>query len=149
MAQDDQPELAAFIEKMGLFGIESGLPRSLARIMGLLLICEPAHQSAEEIARKLQLSSGAISNAVNVLQQAEVVKRITFPGDRRYYYEFDPQGWKQSLLIRLRTIPQGATLAEEGLKVSANNPRLLKMREFYSALDKEVEALVRRLDDVV
>jgi DNA-binding transcriptional regulator GbsR (MarR family) len=148
MARDDQAELTAFIEKVGLFGVESGMQRSLARVMGLLLVCEPAHQSAEQIATKLQLSTGAVSNAVNVLQQAMLVKRVTFPNERKYYYEFDPQGWKHSLVARLKTVPHGIVLAEEGLEFSHNNQRLEKMRDFYIALNAEVEALMKRLDDI-
>lgn len=148
MAHEDQPELIAFIEKMGVFGMESGMQRSLARVMGFLLVCEPIHQSAEQIASTLHLSSGAVSNAVNALQQAMLVKRVTFPGDRHYYYEFDSTGWKEALTVQLKALPQGIALAEEGMKFSKNNPRLIKMREFYLALDAEVEALVKRLESV-
>jgi len=146
MAQSDQPELTVFIEKMGVFGVESGLPKSLSRVIGYLLVCEPTYQSAEQIAAKLELSTGSVSNAVNALQQATLVKRVVFPGERKYYYEFDPKGWKHSLMLRLKTMPQAIALAEEGLKFSKNNPRLVTMRDFYKALDTEVDALIERLE---
>ena len=146
MTQNDHTELTEFIEKMGVFGIESGMPRSVARVIGYLLVCEPAYQSAESIAAKLQLSTGAVSNAVNLLQQAKLLKRVTFPGDRRYYYEFNPDGWKESLIARLQTLPRGIELANEGLKISKNNPRLEHMRDFYGVLNVELEALMARLD---
>jgi DNA-binding transcriptional regulator GbsR (MarR family) len=148
MARNNQTELTEFIEKMGVFGIESGMPRSVARVMGYLLVCEPAYQSAEKIASELQLSAGAVSNAVNLLQQARLLKRVTFPGDRRYYYELDPIGWKQSLIARLRTIPRGVELASEGLKISEGNSRLEHMRDFYAALNIEVEELMARMDKI-
>lgn len=148
MPRDDQAELTAFIEKMGVFGIESGMPRSVARVIGYLLVCEPTHQSAEKIASDLQLSTGAVSNAVNLLQQAKLLKRVTFPGDRRYYYEFNPDGWKESLTARLKTLPRGVELANEGLKISKNNPRLEHMRDFYQVLNVELEALMTRLNSI-
>lgn len=148
MARDDQAELTAFIEKMGIFGIESGMPRSVARVIGYLLVCEPTYQSAEKIAADLQLSAGAVSNAVNLLQQAKLLKRVTFPGDRRYYYEFNPDGWKESLITRLQTLPRGIELANEGLKISKNNPRLEHMRDFYEVLNVELQELTTRLDKI-
>lgn len=146
MVRNNHTELTEFIEKMGVFGIESGMPRSVARVIGYLLICEPTYQSAEKIAAELQLSTGAVSNAVNLLQQARLLKRVTFPGDRRYYYEFNPDGWKESLITRLKTLPRGIELASEGLEISKNNPRLEHMRDFYAALNIELEALMTRLD---
>lgn len=146
MAGNDHAELTEFVEKMGVFGIESGMPRSVARVMGFLLVCEPAYQSADEIANELKLSTGAVSNAVNLLQQARLLKRVTFPGDRRYYYEFNPEGWKESLITRLKTLPRGIELATEGLKISQSNPRLEHMRDFYGVLNTELEALMARLD---
>ena len=47
------PENSRFIERMGAFGVQGGLPRSAARILGYLSICEPARQSAEEIGAAL------------------------------------------------------------------------------------------------
>lgn len=146
MAGNNYAELTEFVEKMGVFGIESGMPRSVARVLGFLLICEPAYQSADQIADKLKLSAGAVSNAVNLLQQARLLKRVTFAGDRRYYYEFNPDGWKESLITRLKTLPRGIELAAEGLKISRDNPRLEHMRDFYQVLSVELDALMARLD---
>ncbi|HSX00365.1 MAG TPA: MarR family transcriptional regulator [Patescibacteria group bacterium] len=146
MPQTDEQTLQLFIEKMSVFfGVESRLPRSVARIIAFLLVSEPPQQTAEQLAEKLKLSTGAVSGAVSVLQQVGLVKRVTFAGDRRYYYESDPAGWKQALLQRLKSVNHGIALAEEGMKISKNNPRLQAMHDIYAIFETEFETLIKRL----
>jgi DNA-binding transcriptional regulator GbsR (MarR family) len=134
-----------FIEAMGLFGVESGSSRSLTRVMGFLLICEPVYQSAAEIQRVLKLSAGSVSNALMILQQAEIVQRRTFSGDRHYYYQIDPASFKAFVLKRLETMSKGAQIAERGLAISPGNERLQAMFEIYTGYAAEVENIKKRL----
>jgi len=145
MAQTDQ-ELQTFIDKMSaFFGVESRMPGSVARIIALLLVSEPSQQSAEQLSAKLHLSAGAVSGAVSTLQEVGLVKRVTFSGDRRYYYESDPDGWKRVLLLRLKSVHHGVALAEEGMKLSKNNLRLQGMHDIYKIFESEAETLIERL----
>jgi DNA-binding transcriptional regulator GbsR (MarR family) len=140
-------ELQAFVEKIGtFFGMESRMPPSVARVLGLLLVSEPAHQSAEQIASQLQLSTGSVSGAVSLLQQVGLVRRVSFPGDRKYYYESDPQGMRQAMLMKLKSVNHGIALAQEGLELSPNNPRLQAMYDTYQIFESEVEMLIKRLE---
>jgi DNA-binding transcriptional regulator GbsR (MarR family) len=139
------PAESEFIETMGLFGVETGSPRSLTRVMGYLLICEPVHQLASEIQKTLELSSGSVSNALMILQHAEIVRRRTFPGDRHYYYEIDPASFKAFVLKRLETMSKGAQIAQQGLDISPHNERLRAMRDIYAAYATEVETIKQRL----
>lgn len=145
MAQTGK-ELQTFIEKMSaFFGVESRMPGSVARIIAFLLVSDPPQQSAEELSAKLHLSTGAVSGAVSTLQEIGLVKRVTFAGDRHYYYESDPDGWKQVLLLRLKSVHHGIALAEEGMKLSKNNPRLQGMHNVYKIFESEAETLIERL----
>jgi DNA-binding transcriptional regulator GbsR (MarR family) len=147
MMQTNEQELMAFVEKLGhFFGVESRMPRSVARILAFLLVCRPAHQSAKQIAERLKLSTGAVNGAVNILQQIGLVKRVSFSGDRQYYYEADPDGWRQVMRMRLQTLPRGIALAKEGMQFSDKNPRLQAMHDIYAIFESELETFIERLN---
>ncbi|HSW77575.1 MAG TPA: hypothetical protein VLG36_02150 [Candidatus Chromulinivoraceae bacterium] len=87
-------ESLAFIEKVGIFGAQNGTPRSVSRIIGYLLICEPAAQSAKQIQEGLHLSAGAVSNALSLLKRAGMIRPVSIGGTRSLLYEIDPKSWK-------------------------------------------------------
>lgn len=131
-----------FIEDGGSLMAESGLPRSAGRVLAWLLICEPAHQSAEAIQKQLSLSAGSVSSAVNILQKVKLLSRLNFPGDRRLYYRIDP-GYEQKVLdLRLYQLRQGIHLVESGLRIRPGDPRLLVLQHLYT----ELNTAMRRIE---
>lgn len=124
-------EQMVYIEKVGAFCYTFGTPLSMGRVLGLLLICRPVHQSADEIREKLHMSVGGVSTAVSALQRAGLVERVTFPEDRRYYYQLDSKGWERSLQYRLNALVSAKDLAADGLKIDPENQRLVDMLQFY------------------
>jgi DNA-binding transcriptional regulator GbsR (MarR family) len=122
---------SSFIEKLTQYTTEFGVPPSTARILGLLLVCEPRQQSAEAIQEQLSLSSGSVSTAMLSLQQLGYAKRVTFPEDRRFYYELDDDCWQTLSQTRYRQMVRGVALTDEGLAIDKDNERLLAMRRFY------------------
>jgi DNA-binding transcriptional regulator GbsR (MarR family) len=131
---------SAFVEKFGLFIAEMGLPPSIARVIGLLLVCEPRYRSAEDIQLQLKLSSGSVSTALFMLQQMGLVHKVTFPEDRRFYYELDPDCWQKLIETRRRQMERGVQLASEGLKIS-DNTRLKDMRRLYETFESFLKDL--------
>ncbi len=69
-------EMKQFIEDMGILFEEMALPRMAGRIFGWLLMCEPLHQSAEELASVVGASKGSISSMTRLLIQSGVVERM-------------------------------------------------------------------------
>ncbi len=120
-----------FIENLGLFMQEVGLPRSVGRVLGLLLISQPRYRSSMEIQGDLQLSGGSVSAATSLLQRMGIVKRVTVNGSRQLYYELDPECWQKIIETRLQQIRVGIQIADQGLSISRNNPSLLGMRQLY------------------
>jgi DNA-binding transcriptional regulator GbsR (MarR family) len=127
-----------FVEQVGLYA-DVGLPRSLARVLAWLVVCEPHHQSAEQLRAVLKLSSGAVSSATRMLVRFGIVARISFPGDRRIYYELHPDGWHRLMRIRLQELAGVRHVAEEAMQAAhgQDDERLRGMRDFYA--DCEVQ----------
>jgi DNA-binding transcriptional regulator GbsR (MarR family) len=130
-----------FIEDCGLLMADAGLPRSTGRVLGLLLICDPAHQSAVSIREALQLSTGSVSAAVAMLRKMSLVITRTFPGDRRLYYQIESEYEQKILDIRISQVQRGMRLAEAGLQLRPGDSRLLNLRHLYG----EFEQLMRRI----
>jgi DNA-binding transcriptional regulator GbsR (MarR family) len=122
---------STFIEHLSLLVHERGLPRSTGRVLGLMLICEPRHQSAEAIQQQLKLSVGSVSTALQLLQRLYLAQKRTFPEDRRFYYELAPDCWKNLIVSARRQMQWGVELANEGLAFSNGNDRLEGMRDLY------------------
>ena len=132
-AQEEQ-----FIENLGMLIADGGLQRSVGRVLGLLLLCEPRHQSADDVRHALQLSTGSVSSAMTLLTKIQLVERITFPGDRRFYYQMHPDCWQRILQGRILQAQRGIAIADEGLALHGDNDRLHGMRELY---DKSIIAM--------
>ena len=122
---------AAYIKQVQGFCEEFGMSPSYARVFAWLLICEPEHQSAEDIQKTLRLSVGSVSSAVNVLARSGLVEKLTFPGDRRFYYRLPSDSWRKVFEQRVHSLRRAHMLAAEGLKLNPANERLIKMQGFY------------------
>jgi DNA-binding transcriptional regulator GbsR (MarR family) len=134
-----------FVEQFGLLG-DVGLPRSVTRVLGWLVVCQPRHQPAEQLQSILRLSAGSVSAATTMLVRAEIVERVTFPGDRRIYYQLPPEGWHRLIRTRVQLLARARQVAEQALDAAGEqgDERLTGMRDFYGELEAD---LVRLLDE--
>lgn len=114
---------AVFVERVADWIDYVRLPHMAGRVVGYLLLAEPAHQSAAQLSDALQASSGSISMSVRLLVDRSLAEPVRFPGDRKTYYRLREDFWSQILrdqsravtdLQRLATDVSGMSLAEEG-----------------------------------
>ena len=108
------PELARFVESMGMYFESYGIPRIGGRILGLLLI---AHEplSAERIASILKVSRASVSTNFRILLASNLAEKITFPGDRSTYFVFPDSGLEKTLLVEIQGIDVLKRLVQQGL----------------------------------
>ena len=84
-----QGEERNFVEEVGLFFEQTGMPRMAGRILGWLLISDPPHQSTDELAGGLIASKGSISTNTRLLIQIGLIERLSLPGVRHDYFRID------------------------------------------------------------
>jgi len=125
---------ATFVEQLGVIGDDMGLPRTMTRLLGWLVVCDPPYQSSPQIQTGLRISAGSVSIAVNALARAGLAERLTFPGDRHTYYKIGPDGWKQLLAQRMRVLGEIRRIADQALSSAGDgaDDRLREMRNFYA-----------------
>jgi DNA-binding MarR family transcriptional regulator len=147
------PEEREFVDRMGLFFEMLGTSRTMGRIYGQLMVCEPSHQSITELARSLDVSKASISTVVRQLEQGQMVQRVPVAGSRQHHYQLKPGGWAQILRARVGRLKAGADAAEYGLSVIGldrpeQRERLHELRDFLAFVEQEYgEAHVRRWED--
>jgi len=140
-----------FVEDVGIVYEEMGWPRMAGRIFGWLLLCEPPHQSAEELANVVEASKGSISSMTRLLIQMGLVERMGIPGRRDTYYRIKPGSWSELMRARMAHLTALRELGERGLALIAGKDpgvrqRLQELRDLYAFLEQEIPALLDRYD---
>jgi hypothetical protein len=142
-----------FVERIGLFFEMLGGPRTMGRIYGWLMICDPPHQSITEIATALAVSKASISTVIRQLQAGQMVERFPMPGSRQHHYQLRSGGWTQVIRGRVDRLQLGVDAAEYGLSVigvdrPAQRAQLAEFRDFFTFVAKEYgDEVVRRWED--
>jgi len=140
-----------FIEDIGLFFEQAGMPRMAGRILGVLLICNPPAQSIGEIAEKLKASKSSVSIMARMLVENGLVERAASPLPRRDYYQFKPGGWVVYMRQWLELMSELHSITERGLELIQDMPpefkvRLQEAHDIFSLLEENLPALLEKLD---
>jgi DNA-binding transcriptional ArsR family regulator len=137
-----------YVEEFGTALTGMGLPPAYAKVLGWLLICDPAGQSVSDIARATGVSMGSVSTGARLLENAGLLRRVAVPGRRGRFYEMAPDSF-------MRVVEQGTSftrmrqLLDRGLAMLGDQPggraeRLRQTRDFYAFVERELPELVRR-----
>lgn len=142
-------EYRRYAEEVALQFEEGGLSRTVGRIFGWLLICDPPHQTMDNIADGLQVSKSSVSTATRHLIQLGMIQRLSLPGERRDYYRVMQGGWEKMMRQAESRIEAFRRLAEVGLALLDDQPpeqqeRLQEMRDFYAFFEREFPLLLER-----
>ena len=149
MDHEPQLEIKNFVEDVGIFFEQSGLPRMAGRILGWLLICDTPQQPTSELVKALKASKGSISTTTRLLIKIGLIERFSMPGIRHDYFRIKPGVWHH--LIKESQVQTTAMrqFAERGLgllkeKPPLNRQRLEEMRDVYTFFEREFPALLER-----
>lgn len=142
----DSTTLSQFIENMGLHYQDYGLSRIAGRILGLLLVT-PQPISSEEMADTLQVSRSSISTNLRTLLMADLVEKVSLPGDRVDYYVQSETLWQNALEMRLAAIYPLKEVAQEGLEgLEPDHPARPRLAEMIDWVEM-VEGFVQHLQN--
>lgn len=140
-----------FIEDIGLFFEQMGMPRMAGRILGVLLISDPPAQSITEISQTLKASKSSISIMARLLVENGLIERVASPLPRRDYYRFKPGGWILYMRQWLGLMSALHQIAERGLSLLDEEPddskeRLLEAHDLFSLVEERFPALLETLE---
>jgi len=128
----DDAALSAFVEQLGLLWQRYGANRTMGRILGWLMVCDPPEQTAADLAEALGVSRGSVSTATRQLEAAGLAERVGAPGDRRLRYRMTPGGWDATARVRAGELSTLVALAEQarGALAGEPEPRRGRVEEF-------------------
>ena len=146
------PEEAEFVDRLGLFMEMLGGPRTMGRIYGWLLICDPPQQSLTQLAGTLSVSKASVSTVARQLQEGGMIERLP-SSTRQHVYRVTPGGFSSVLSTQLSRMKRGIDVANFGLALldksrTEQRERLEDFRDFceFSARDYRDEMLQRWSD---
>jgi DNA-binding MarR family transcriptional regulator len=139
-----------YAEEAGVVLAGMGLPQAYGKLLGWLLICEPAAQSGAEIVAALGLSKGSVSAGLRALQSGGLIRRVAMPGRRGSFFEMTPDAMMRAAGSEKFT--QFRVLMERGLDVLGGETapgaeRLRATRDFYAFIETEMPKLIQRFHD--
>jgi DNA-binding transcriptional regulator GbsR (MarR family) len=134
-----------FIEDVARLLLPWGVPPAAARLYGYLLLC-PRPVSLDEITRDLRVSKSSASVAARLLESYTLARRHREAGTKRALYavadDYAAMIEQQNRLLEALTgLLDTGTVIARSKEVSA---RLEEMAEFYRAMRRAMEDVVRR-----
>jgi DNA-binding transcriptional regulator GbsR (MarR family) len=146
------PEEAEFVDRLGLFMQMLGGPRTMGRVYGWLLICDPPQQSLTQLAETLSVSKASVSTVARQLQEGGMIERLP-SSTRQHLYRVTPGGFASVLNTQLSRMKLGIDAADFGLSLLGKarpeqRERLEDLRDFceFSAQDYRDELMQRWID---
>ena len=144
--------VAEVVEYMGLWFSSLGVPRSAGQIFGYLLACDPAEQSAGQIAEGVGISRASVSANARLLSSMNAIEERHRVGDRKTYYRLRSAWWIEVTVAKMGGFAELADMARRtraagGLTRTDGLDELLEFSEFWSIeIPKLVERWYRRHD---
>ncbi len=152
MAINQPFEEMHFIEDIGLFFEQMGMPRIAGRILGVLLISDPPAQSITEISEKLKTSKSSVSIMARLLVEDGLIERVASPIPRRDFYRFKRGGWVLYMRQWLGLMAALHQITERGLALLAARPseqkeRLQEAHDLFSFVEERFPLLLASLEE--
>ncbi len=149
MENEQKAEEKRFVEEVGMFFEQTGVPRMAGRILGQLIISDPPHQCTNELSEALTASKGSISTMTRLLIQIGLIERLSLPAVRYDFFRIRPGAWTHMIKQSGAQLTAFRQLAERGLELLENKSPLSRqwleeMREMYAFFEREFPTLLER-----
>jgi DNA-binding MarR family transcriptional regulator len=134
------PEMARFIESMGMYFENQGIPRIGGRILGLLMITHDP-LSADDIAKTLKVSRASVSTNLRPLTISGMVDKMSPLHDRTTYFVFSEAALEQRMVAGIQSAAIFKKVAEQGFAaLPTQDPARTRMQRSMEWSDLLVES---------
>ena len=145
-------ELKTKVELFGVWFEKRGWQPVAGRIFGYLLLSNPPYHTMEELQDFLQISKSSVSTNLKNLMNERVVNYITFPGDRKRYFQIDTENWLEKAKHRANDVSDFADILNRTLDNRNDaenmefNQALRRVANFYQHLSDGISKTVSSWD---
>ncbi|WP_326718240.1 MULTISPECIES: helix-turn-helix domain-containing protein [unclassified Streptomyces] len=138
----DPDATAAFVTDLTTALVETGLPRTAARVMACLFASETGSRTAIEMAQHLQVSAATISHAVRLLERQDLIRRGRDDRGRRHRYFLDDKAGLRTVAASVAANQRFAATALRGAELfgaeTAAGSRLALAGRFFERLGDDL-----------
>ncbi len=150
MDDHQQIENYHFVEDIGLYFEQMGLPRMAGRILGALLISDPPSQSITDLGKCLNASKSSISIMARLLVERGLIERVASPIPRQDYYRFKPGGWIIYMRQWLGLMAGLHQITERGMQLMAGKSvplkeRLQEAHDLFSNIEHDFPPILEKI----
>jgi len=143
----DEEAMRSFVEQMARLLADWGLPRMAGRVLFAMMGADERALTAADLAQRLGASPAAISGAVRLLTQINMVVREPVPGSRRDVYRLVDDSWYEVTLAKLSLLKTLVDIANHGVHAAGGDStpagaRLAGMRDFYAFVQERMPQLM-------
>jgi hypothetical protein len=136
MSEPMDEKLWRFVDATGTWAAKAyGMPQMTGRVLGWLLVCSPAEQTAAQLAEALDASKGSISGATSMLVRLRLAERLHVRGERADRFRIRPDAWDDQVrdqgIDEVRAVLALGLAALEG-EPPAHRARLEELDAFYA-----------------
>lgn len=150
MPRETSSEWENYVELWGLRFEDIGMARSVGRIWGRLLICDPDHRSLTQLCEELDISKGTASTNTRLLEAQGLLERVAVPGSREVHYRIPPDAFGELMRRKLESTEEWRDLARRGLKLASDDvpvDRLERLHEFYAFIAERQRDVLREWEE--
>lgn len=143
MSVNDRARLLDWVDRMAshLTAVD-GMPPITGRVLGWLMVCEPAEQSAGQIAEAIGASRGSMTPNLRQLTSVGFVERINRSGSRTTYYRLVDNAWQVVVEQQVTALRSFRTITADGIDMlDAGSDRSRRVRQ--------ADQVLRRLQDLL
>lgn len=139
-------EKEKYIEDVGMFYEQYGLPKMAGRILGYLICSESDNNSFDDLKDTLKASKGSISGNINLLLNQCIIEKHMISGDRKSYYKMSLNSLENILDAKTKSVSAFKMIVQQGLSFYSdnNNQKSLLLKEilsYYEFLEREMPQL--------
>ena len=146
-ARRDEEAMRSFVEQMARLLADFGLPRMAGRVLFAIMAADERALTAGDLATRLSVSPAAISGAVRLLIQLNMVVREPVANSRRDVYRLLDDSWYEVTLTKLTMLKSLIDIVDQGVRAAGGaatpaGARLAEMRDFYMFVRERMPQLL-------
>ncbi|GAA0401567.1 hypothetical protein GCM10009530_61820 [Microbispora corallina] len=143
-----EPQESEFVDRMGLVMERLGGTRTMGRLYGRLMICDPPHRSLTELAAELGVSKTAVSTVARQLETGGMIERAP-AANREHRYRVVGGGWMQAMRVQFAALRLSLEALDFGLSVVGEDlpeqrARLEETRAFFAFTVRDADEFLQR-----
>jgi DNA-binding transcriptional regulator GbsR (MarR family) len=147
-AEREPAVVRQFIERFTANLVQTGFPRTPARIFVALLTADSSSLTAAELGELLQASPASVSGGARYLLQVGLITVEGEPGSRRQHYRMPEDVWEEIVGLREKQFTRWSADLREGVEaLGPNSPAGRRMADtvrYFEFITGEMAGLLAR-----